>query len=285
VRRVRRGLVARVRLDPEGEGIVLPHERTFSEPMEARLRLLRAVGAKLSPIFLLQGGSPPPSTGDEPDLEATLAGVTSRLWRIDGDGAIAAHAAAIRGPLVIADGHHRYEAALRYHEENGREETAYILAVLVSCDDEGLTIFPTHRVVRGSLPELNGRFRLTPVPGGMDEALDRLARLDRDRPAFVVVKPEEVVLAELPGEVHEDVDRLDVSVVDRLPLEGVSFTPDAGEAANAVSTGRASGAFLVRAPTVGEVSAIARSGKTMPEKSTYFYPKLASGLLFSPFDE
>ena len=79
VRRVRNGLVGRVRLDPSGEGVVLPHERTFSVPVEARLQLLRAVGAKLSPIFLLHAGGPPAPVAGEPDLEASLGGVTSRL--------------------------------------------------------------------------------------------------------------------------------------------------------------------------------------------------------------
>lgn len=283
--RVRHGLVARVRVDPRGRGAVLPHERIFSAPMEARLRLIRAVGAKLSPIFLLHGGPPPSPIRVEPDLEATLQGVRSRLWRIDDPAAVAAEVGAVRGPLVIADGHHRYEAALRYHEESGGEETAYVLATLVSCADEGLTIFPTHRVIAGALPELNGSFRLTPVPGGAGEALARLERLERDHPAFVLVRPAGVVLAELPDAGSEPLARLDVAAVDRLPLEGVTFTPSAREAEDAVASGRASAAFLVRAPTVGEVQEIAQAGKTMPEKSTYFYPKLASGLLFSPFDE
>jgi uncharacterized protein (DUF1015 family) len=285
VRRVRHGLVARVRLDPQGEGAVLPHERTFSAPTEARLRLLRAVDAKLSPIFLLHSGAPPAPARGEPELTAALAGVENRVWRIDDPDEIAAELAAVRGPLVIADGHHRYEAALRYHEESPREENAYILAALVSCEDPGLTIFPTHRVVSGALPELNGGFRLTPVSGGAGEALDRLEGVERDHPAFVLLTPGEAVLAELPDVSDEPLDRLDVAAVDRLALEGVTFTPSATEAALAVESGRASGAFLVRAPTVAEVQEIARAGKTMPEKSTYFFPKLASGLLFSPFDE
>jgi uncharacterized protein (DUF1015 family) len=285
VPRVRHGLVARVRVDPAGEGVVLPHERTFSAPVEARLRLLRAVGAKLSPIFLLHAGEPPTPTGGEPELVASLDGVTSRLWRIDDEDAASAHMAAIRGPLVIADGHHRYEAALRHHEEEGSAETAYVLAVLVSCRDDGLTIFPTHRVVSGAPPELNGNFRLTPMRGGASEALERLATAARDRPAFVLLTAGEALLAESPEPPAEPLERLDVSAVDRLPLEGVSFTPSATEAEHAVATGRARAAFLVRAPTVEDVQQIARAGKTMPEKSTYFFPKLASGLVFSPFDE
>jgi uncharacterized protein (DUF1015 family) len=285
VPRTRNALVARVRLDPEREGVVLPHERTFSEPVQARLRLLQAVQAKLSPIFLLHSGPPPRAPLGEPDLEASLAGVRSSVWRIEDAHAVEAELTAVRGPLVIADGHHRYEAALRYHEARPGEETAYVLAALVSCDDPGLTIFPTHRVVAGALPTLNGGFRLTRVSGGAGEALERLEGLERDHPAFVLVTPEEVVLAELEDGGLDLRERLDVSAIDRLALEDVTFTPFASEAADAVTSGRARGAFLVRAPSIGEVQAIAQAGETMPEKSTYFYPKLASGLLFSPFDE
>ena len=90
---------------------MLPHERTFSAPMEARLDLIRAVRAKLSPIFLLHAGPPPAEARGEPDAVAVLGGVTSRLWRVTDPDEVAAEAAAVSGPLVIADGHHRYEAA------------------------------------------------------------------------------------------------------------------------------------------------------------------------------
>ncbi len=188
-------------------------------------------------------------------------------------------------PFVIADGHHRYDAALRFHEEQRTDETGWVLAVLVSRQDPGLTIFPTHRLVSGAVPELNGEFRVSPVSGSPGEALERLELVPRDRPGFVVVRPGEVSLVEGAAPASEPLERLDVTAVDRLPLEGVTYTPSLREAEAAIGDGRARAAFLVRAPTVAEVQAIARAGQTMPEKSTYFYPKLASGLLFSPFDE
>ncbi len=283
--RIRHGLVARVRLEPYASGIVLPHERTFPGPAASRLRLLRATRTKLSPVLLLHDGSPAPAGGGPPDLEATLDGTTTRLWRIDDPAAIAAAVSTVKAPAVIADGHHRYEAALRFHEEDGTEETGWVMAVLVSREDPGLTIFPTHRVVSGSLPALNGEFRVSAVDGSPEAALELLAALPRDHPAFVVLRPGEVVLAEAARAPAGPLERLDVTAVDRLPLDGVSYTPFLQEAEGAVASGRALGALLVRAPTVAEVQAIARAGQTMPEKSTYFYPKLASGLLFSPFDE
>lgn len=285
IRRTRHGLVARIRLEPYERGVVLPHERIFPGPTASRLRLLRATRAKLSPVLLLHDGAPAPAVERSPDLEAELEGTTTRLWRIDDPDGIRAAAATVSAPLVIADGHHRYDAALRYHAEEGTRESGRVLAVLVSREDPGLTIFPTHRVVAGTVPELNGEFRVSPVGGGPREGLERLALVPRDHPGFVLVRPGEVVLAERTEAPAEPLERLDVTAVDQLPLEGVTYTPFLQEAESAVDDGRARAAFLVRAPTVAEVQAIARAGQTMPEKSTYFHPKLASGLLFSPFDE
>jgi uncharacterized protein (DUF1015 family) len=164
VRRTRRGFAARVRLERYRAGVVLPHEHTFAEPKEARLRLFRAARTKPSPIFLLHHGTAPAPEG-EPDLGATLDGVVSRLWRVDDPAAIAGVLARVEGPLLIADGHHRYETALRFHEEDGSEETGHVLAVLVGKDDDGLEIFPTHRLTAGAVPELDGRFRVTALGG------------------------------------------------------------------------------------------------------------------------
>lgn len=274
VRRARRGIVARARLEPYERGVVLPHERTFKRSTDTRLLLLRATRTKLSPILLLHDGpGPGPAPAEPPALEATLDGVTSRLWRLPD-----AAAARIRPPLVIADGHHRYETALRFHEEAGGEETAYVLAAFVSKRDPGLEIFPTHRLA-ASVPELDGLFRLTELGGGAAEGLAALAGLPRDRPAFVLLHAGGATLAEAEGSV------LDSALVDRLPLEDVRFTASAVEAERAVQRGDAAAAFLVRPPTVDDVEALARAGERLPEKSTYFFPKLTCGLLFAPFDE
>lgn len=275
--RTRRGIVARVRLQPYEDGLVLPHERTFPREKDARLELLRATRTKLSPVFLLyEGEIPRPPAG--PRLEAELAGVVSRLWPVEEPAAIEHVLTGVAGPLVVADGHHRYETALRFHEEEASEETASVLAVLVSTSDPGLEILPTHRLTKGAVPELDGRLRLTELPAPAD-ALAALRRVPRDRGAFVLVQAGRTTLAEAddPGP--------DTAVVDGLPLQGVSFTASASDAARAVTTGEATAAFLVRPPTVHEVEAAARTGGRMPPKSTYFHPKLTSGLLFAPFDE
>jgi hypothetical protein len=272
--RTRRSIVARVALERYERGIVLPHERSFPKPMRGRLHVLQATRTKLSPILLMHDGAPPGEHPDRPpDLEATLEGVTSRLWRVD--------PAVLDGfapPLVIADGHHRYEAAQSFHEEEGSEETAHVLAALVSTSDPGLTIFPTHRLTEGAPPELDGAFRLTQARGA-EEAVQTLASLPREKAAFALLRPESVVVAQ------SDEPGLDTALVDRFGLGEVRFTPSAIEAERAVVEGEAGAAFLVRAPTVEQVEEAALAGERMPEKSTYFYPKLASGLLFSPFDE
>lgn len=282
--RTRRGLVARVRMTRYGEGDVYPHERTFRRQKHLRLELLRATRTKLSPIFFLHEGDSPPQRGDPPDLEVEFGGVRSRLWRVVDPDAVAAALAAVRGKLIIADGHHRYETALRFHEEEGTEETAFVLGVLVAHDDPGLEIFPTHRLAGGPLPELNGRFRLTEVSGAA-EGLARLGDVPRDRPAFVVLRPEGAVLAETEPVADGPAGSLDTAVLDELELDDVRFTPSADEAEQAVAAGDAAAAFLVRAPSVEQVEAVALAGETMPQKSTYFFPKLTSGLLFAPFDE
>lgn len=280
VERTRRGLVARIRVLPHSDGRVLPHERTFTGQKEARLPLLQATRTKLSPILLLHAGEAPAAPGGPPELEATYDGTRSRLWRVDDPRVLA-----VRGPIVIADGHHRYETALRFHEEEGTAETAHVLAVLVARDDPGLVIFPTHRIARGAVPELNGSFRLTELAGGASDAIYELGRLPRDHPAFVLLRPGRAILVESDPTGTGPLAVLDTTVVDRLALPDLAFTASAEEAERAVAAGSAQAAFLVRAPTMQQVEAVAFAGETMPQKSTYFFPKLTSGLLFSPFDE
>jgi uncharacterized protein (DUF1015 family) len=279
--RTRRSLLARVRLEPYGEGEVYPHERTFGRQKAERLELLRATNTKLSPIFLMHDGPSPADPEAAPEIEVDFDGVHVRLWRVSEPEATAL-AESVRTPLVIADGHHRYETALRYHQEQGTEETAHVLAALVSRTDPGLEIFPTHRVAGEPVPALNGRFRTTPV--ATHDALACLEELGPDRPGFVVVRAGGSILAEAEPD-GTPVGVLDTAVLDELELADVRFTPSATEAEAAVREGRAAAAFLVRAPTVDQVEAVALAGAVMPQKSTYFFPKLTSGLVLAPFDE
>ena len=269
VARTRTGLAGSLKVEPYETGTVLPHERTHRGPKEGRLRLLREVGAQLEPIFLLHEGERPFDVPDRaPDLEVE----STRLWRLD-ESARISEAFSDR-QLLIADGHHRYETALAYHEETGTPESGFMLVVLVSVDDPGLEIFPTHRVF-GSRPAetLGGERRRGP-----EDALAELNALPRDRAAVVVYGDGRTELA-LDGD-----GELDVRLVDRLGHEGLTYTPDWQEAVRAVDQGEAEVAVLMRPTRIEDVFAVAKRGETMPQKSTYFFPKLLSGLLIHPLE-
>jgi uncharacterized protein (DUF1015 family) len=281
VARTRQGLVASLRVEPYETGVVRPHERTYPEPKRSQLELLRAVRASLSPILLLyddpdcrpRKALEPLAVGD-PVFEAVDGTSVNRLWRITDTEAIREAVEALRGQsLVIADGHHRYETALAFHAEEGSEPSAYTMAVLANTHGEGLTIFPTHRVYREL--STNGAFPIKRPTAAPLEALSELEQLPRDHPAFVLYERGGTWIVEAPGE-----RVVDAAVLDRLAADGVRYTPRAEEAVALVDSGHAQAACLLRAPTIEQVTAIARAGETMPQKSTYFYPKLLSGLLF-----
>ncbi len=267
VARRREGLVCSLEVEPYSAGVVLPHERTDPGPKAGRLRLLRALRAHVEPIFLLYEGSLSGAEGP-PEVEVELEGVRSLLWRLEQTPP--AGLAAAR--LLIADGHHRYETALAFHEEDGSEDSGWLLAVVVPTEQEGLTIFPTHRVVRS----LGGEEE--DGAGDLDEALGLLHALPPGRSAAVLYRRGRAVLIE--GEQGE----LDATLVERFRPQGVAYTPLLEEAVASVDAGEAEAAFLLRPPTVEQVAAAAAAGETMPQKSTYFYPKLVSGLLFHPLD-
>ena len=247
VARNRSGLVASLRAEPYENRVVLPHERTHSGPKEGRLRLLRATRTQLEPIFLLYEGDPLEPPAREPDLQSG----GDKLWRI-GDAP-----SFEQTELLIADGHHRYETALAYAQEGG---SPYLMVVLVPTRQEGLTIFPTHRVAE----QVNGAGG-TPI----DEPGDEL-------PGVVLYREGRYEL--LTG------DGLDVDIVERIAPQGVTYTSQRGDAIATVDRGDAEAAFLLRPTRIEDVWEVARRGDTMPQKSTYFFPKLTSGLLFHPLD-
>jgi uncharacterized protein (DUF1015 family) len=247
VSRTRSGLVASLRAEPYESGAVLPHERTHRGPKEGRLRLLRATRTQLEPIFLLYEGEPLQAPPREPDLQSG----GDKLWRVEDAPSFE------NTELLIADGHHRYETAVAYAQEGG---SPYLMVVLVPTKQEGLTIFPTHRMAA----HVNGA-RGTPI----DEPGDEL-------PGVVLYRGGKYEL--LSG------DGLDVEIVDEIAPEGVTYTPQRADAVATVDRGDAEAAFLLRPTRIEDVWAVARRGETMPQKSTYFYPKLTSGLLFHPLD-
>jgi uncharacterized protein (DUF1015 family) len=267
VSRTRRAAVAALRAEPYERKIVLPHERTHRGPKEDRLRLLRAVRAQLEPLLLLYDGPPPVTRGDgPPDVEVD----GTRLWRLPPID-LAGHFAELQ--LLIADGHHRYETAVAFAGEDATAGSAYLLVALVSLTDPGLMIFPTHRVFERRPPGAWSSGRELAV----EDAVEELSRLPFDRSAVVQVTAAGALLLDEEG-------ALDVELVDRLGHEGISYTPDWEEAVRRVREGEAEVAYLLGPAPVERVFEVARRGAVMPQKSTYFYPKLVSGLLFQPLD-
>jgi uncharacterized protein (DUF1015 family) len=258
VARTREGFVAALRLEPYENRIVLPHERTHAGPKEGRLRLLRATRTQPEPIFLLWDGSIAIDGLGDPDLAATEGEVASRLWRLDPAFGNALTDELRDAQLLIADGHHRYETALAFHEEDGTDASAWMMVVIVPTDQDGLTIFPTHRVAQ-SVNGVSG----TPIDRPGD-----------DLPGLVLYRNGTYEVLEGDG--------LDPEVVDRLAPQGVTYTPSASEAVAAVDRGDAQAAFLLRPTRIDDVWDVARRGDVMPQKSTFFYPKLTSGLLLFP---
>jgi uncharacterized protein (DUF1015 family) len=249
VARKRFGLVVSLKVEPYATGTVLPHERTHAGPKEERLRLLRATRVQLEPIFLLYDGPAPVERPErEPDLEVEGA----KLWRIDDPMVVRFFD---DKQLVIADGHHRYETAVAFSEEEGFPASAQMPVVLVSTQDPGLEIFPTHRLF--SEPK-----HLESAANGGPEVTE--------------------VTREGSRVVHGPKGILDVQFVDTLGQEGISYTADPKEAERRVREGEAAVAYLLRPTRIEDVFAYARRGEVLPQKTTYFFPKLISGLLFHP---
>ena len=250
VERTREGIAGAIEATPYAAGDVLPHERTHAAPKEDRLRLLRATRTQLEPIFLLYDGDPAASRpAGEPELEVDDGAVTTRVWRLP------AEELDLPGPLVIADGHHRYETAVAYREEHPEAERTF--AVVVSMRSPGLEIFPTHRIVA----DLGGE-------------PDAIMTSNWDQSSLALYREGNFFRV-------DSRDDLDAREVDRYGSE-FDYTPNADEAIEAVDSGLYEAAFLVRAPSVSQVAEFAKRGETMPQKSTFFYPKLTSGLLFFP---
>jgi uncharacterized protein (DUF1015 family) len=250
VTRTREGIAGGIEATPYSAGQVLPHERTHEGPKAGRLALLRATNTQLEPIFLLYDADPPVARpAGDPELEVEDDGVRTRMWRLP------AEELGLPGPLLIADGHHRYETAVAYRDEH--PEATHTFAVLVSMRSPGLEIFPTHRIVVELEDEPDGLMTSTWDQGSL--ALYREGSFFR----------------------MESTDELDAREVDRYAHE-FEYTPNAEEAISAVDAGLHPAAFLVRAPTVQQVAEFAKRGETMPQKSTFFYPKLTSGLLLFP---
>jgi uncharacterized protein (DUF1015 family) len=292
------GVIGALGLERPGEGDILPHERTMPKPKGDRLYLLRATQANLSPIWglslaiglsgLIPAPGPALARATDPD------GAVHELWPLV-DPAVAAAVAASVGsaPVVIADGHHRFETAIAYQEERraatGGAEGEYdlMMALVVELADDQLSVRAIHRLING-LPDGFD------VVGALATAFDVVATDPPDQAigsrmvdgaSLAVITPEGTWLARPRPEIEaESPDGLDSSRLERalaaLPPHELTYQHGWDLAAAAVAKGTAQAAVLLRPASVAQIAATGRGGERMPPKTTFFWPKLRTGLVF-----
>ena len=308
-RRSRRGVFAAVAAEGYDPRRVRPHEHTHAGPKADRLALMRATATNIESIFLLApdrdralANAVAEVARGTPDATAELNGVGIRLWIVRDVSRFPFPGA----PLYIADGHHRYETASAYALENPAADR--VLALIVSAHDSGLAVLPTHRVVFGAgrdldrmLPRWRDSFDVQPVPAGRDP-MAVLASVGRDRTACIVADRSRMVALvmrpgalpdRLPSLAQSDAVRdLDVARIESLVVKQilgadtttpiVRYVADAKQALDMVQHGGAALAVLLNPTKVEQVFAVADAGDVMPPKSTYFIPKVPSGLVLRP---
>ena len=320
--RTRRGFLARVRVEEYGPGRIRPHERTHPGPREDRLRLTRATKANLSPIFSLfddpEGTATAPlhdAMSGEPFGQATDEdGTVNRIWRITDPTTIEKITGAlIDTELLIADGHHRYETARVYAEEIGGEgPQRYVLMDLVALEDPGLTVFPTHRLLRNLRPDQHETLanairrdfdleRLETTAELAPPASDRITfgYIDSHlRQPFRLTLKDQAIADKALADHASPYRRLDTAVLEALilkgalamtdgdidHLEGLGYARDFDNALELVQNGEYDVAFFVAPTPIGRVREVAAAGESMPPKSTYFFPKVPTGLVFNRLD-
>lgn len=317
-RQTRSAILARVRVEDYGPGRIRPHERTQPGPKQDRLDLTRATRYNLSPIFSLTSRDAWPEVaeaiGKRPWGEATdPENTTHRLWRITDPAVHAAVTGTLAdAELLIADGHHRYETARAYRDEIGGDGAhCFTLMALTGLDDPGLAVFPTHRLLTGvENPDLHDRLErglldafeveeseaVDPDPVAMDGIgcfgyVDgitgrRLKLRLRDPGSLAALFPgRSEAYRTLDAAILEQVvfhDLLGMSPDDVEAKRGLGYARTIVEADAAIADGSAQAAFLLRATPIEQVRAVAAAGENMPPKSTFFHPKLLSGMVFNP---
>lgn len=324
-----KGMIGRVKLEEFSKGIVLPHEETLSKAKEDRLNLMKATGCNFSQIYSLyidDGNATRPKVDElsagAPQVEFTDGdGVTHRLWQCSDADKIAAIAADFTDrKLYIADGHHRYETGINYRNwcrEQGiaKEGDAcdYIMMMLVEMENEGLVVFPTHRLIRNlesfdlaaTLASAEEYFDVSEQTNveGMEAALTEYYNNGQkayglyaggDKWNLLVLKDINCMTAVLP-DCSEALRGLDVSVLHSLVLErtmgidkanmaaqiNLTYTRSFDEAIESVKSGASQCCFILNPTRVTEIRDVAAAGEKMPQKSTYFYPKLITGLVMN----
>ena len=317
--RTRRGVLATVAAMPWESSDLRPHERTLRGPKADRLALLRATRAQTSPVFAVWTDADRivetldrMATGTAllgGRIDGEIASEKLLLWRVADPEQVAAIAGALRhAALYVADGHHRYETAAAYASERRAEALdapgdapfERCLVYLAASNDPGITILPTHRLVRPgpgiafSLDDLWARlddvFETLPAADGR-AALVAASSMHATHHAFAIVAHDGAAVLRRPRRPGGSPrDRLDVAVLetevlgpagvsrDMISAGALAYTRDVDELDAAVQRGDAVLAFGIAPVSPDEVIAVADAGETMPQKSTYFYPKVPTGL-------
>jgi uncharacterized protein (DUF1015 family) len=308
----RTGAWATLRLADFQEGVVLPHERTMKGPKADRLALMRACRAQLSPVFLI--GSDPgdkisrlladTSTKKPAERAEFPAGEQHEVWRVDERRALEQLGDLLSEQrFLIADGHHRYETALAYRDEataagappGGAHE--YVLAYIVPESDPGLLLLPTHRTVGGeplnwigAALDATARFEIVRLGDAEVASVERMLEAEAGRPTFVLVAREETggwlmrlrkpdALSRISSvALHEAFLAECLGLSEEEQLGRINYVKDAGQALDAVRSGAAQAAALLAAPRVTQVSEAAAAGQRLPAKSTFFWPKVPTGV-------
>ena len=302
--RTHHGVFAAVKVEDYGPGRIRPHERTHPGPKEDRLRLTRATRTNLSPIFSLYDDpsnaawkAVEPFTAGEPWGEVTDdEGTTHKLWRVDDADAIAAFKATLdQTELLIADGHHRYETARVYQQENAAAD--HVLMCLVALQDEGLTVFPTHRLATNAdMAALTAAFERDWTTEPTDTL--SIGYYANGEEQTLYLKDWAIADTALEGK-PEPYRRLDTAVLEKLilmdalglteddisHLHGLDYARTPELAREKVDAGEANAAFLMNASPVERVRDVAVAGENMPPKSTYFFPKVLTGMVFNPLED
>jgi uncharacterized protein (DUF1015 family) len=326
----RRGFFCLVRLSPFGDAVI-PHEKTYKGPIEDRIKLMRATRLQLSPIFGLFNDPKNQVTSllynhlGRPELSATLDGVKNDLWSVP-DAEVENKVIDLLGhkPIYIADGHHRYTTALQYQfeelERNGELSESHpanwCLFSLVSMQDDGLLIHPTHRLVGGLknysaerfIQAVCEQFDVTEEIRGADHVAEFARNVMPRLPAHTFglfdgktrklyqmrLKNPDIVRALEPSH-SETWCRLDVAILQRYLVDEViqpkfadgkepvkGYTADPDEITAQVDGERYQIALLLQATPLHALEDLGKRGEVMPQKSTYFYPKLATGMVINP---
>ncbi|MBA3060514.1 MAG: DUF1015 domain-containing protein [Nitrospirae bacterium] len=299
-----RGFFSLVRLEELGKG-VYPHECTHSKPKADRLNLLRTCRANISPIFSLYN-SPEKKASEiisrvmlqKPYMKAKDSdGAIHRLWVVEAEKDIKTTQNDLKGkPVFIADGHHRYETALEFKKEMNRSGGwDYVLMFLANMSDEGLTILPAHRLVKNlsenSLDILSGYFAIEilssqdDITGALSECGHAIGFCHRNSDNLYLLRHKGSGLENINPALKE----LDVTILHELifkkllNISEVTYEMDAAETRDMVRKGIYDAAFFLNPTGVKDVERVALSGERMPPKSTYFYPKLLTGMVIYKF--